>query len=99
MLKLTVFPYISKPGKGIFLEETDIFSTPEDWKSAAGKKKEWEKKNKINKLPGQYVGGRIQSLIWQVYVSTSSQSDIYKGSDCFLLVIVLFPNESPCFLG
>lgn len=38
------------------------------------KKKKGGKKKERNKLPGQYVGGRIQPLIWQVYVSTSSQT-------------------------
>lgn len=57
----------------VFLEENDTFSTQEDWKSAAGKKIGWKKKER-NKLPGQYVGDSIQSLIWQMYVSTSSQT-------------------------
>lgn len=57
----------------VFLEETDTFSTQQDWKSAAEKKMGGEKKE-INKLPGQYVGGSIQSLTWQVYVSTFSQT-------------------------
>lgn len=56
----------------VLLEANDTFPTQEDWKAAAEKK--WVGKKEINKLPEQYVGGRIQSLIRQVYVSTSSQT-------------------------